>query len=343
MSVEQLARVLGVWENSGADIYMDRSHGGGFRLRAPGASRRGGGHPTVDEGTALIFLLALASGLRLDVGRCPACEERGGGWEWAVHRAALGGTLDEILVPDDWMPDIDGPPWDEEMVVWHDVRVESGEKLERVDVAVCSRPCPECSEPEECQTEGCDGGERHTRLPGGWSSYPCPDCAGTGKQPGPPKPTGRRILGAEAILDATPRERDEDERDIAYGTERPLEEFVALGGCGDLISTTHAPGDQATRNALAVHADQLQAGGDPLGELLAAWLHGECQVCDACDCFEKGGRCRIVELDGGGYSHTGGCGACQDHGTVLGALWPKLEALVAERLKRSISFSSDLL
>ncbi len=39
-------------------------------------------------------------------------------------------------------------------------------------------------------------------------------------------------------------------------------------------------------------------------------------------------------LDGGGYSHTGGCGTCRGHGTVLGALWPKLEALVAERLKR---------
>lgn len=383
MIVERLAQVLGVlsYTNEKDLVGVARKQGvalieilgaGGVRIWTPYAGPR-----DVDEGTALIFLLARASGLRLDVGRCPACVKRGGSWEWAYgFGTPFSPRVSAIDAIDGWV-------WD---------AAHTGDRMPM------SRPCPECSESgplvacKVCHGRGSQvqvqvinvaghtirQGDRvplTVKLPahvlpmfrrdsealtfmGNGNDRPCHDCNETGKQPGPPQPTGRRILGAEAILEAMPRERDEAERNIAFGTERPLPEFVALGGCGDLVSATHAPGDQTVRDALAVHADRLQADGDPLGELLAAWLMGRCQTCDgvgeeppllfafdaepdiAAHGMVRTKRRPATPSDPGWpairhweESDTS-CFKCNGRGTVLGALWPALEALAAKWCER---------
>jgi hypothetical protein len=105
----------------------------------------------------------------------------------------------------------------------------------------------------------------------------CPACAATGRE---------RVHAARLLLDAVPRARTADERRAMFG-DNPAP-TVAIGGCGDIVSTTHAPGDAPALARLLVHADQLQAAGNPLGELLSwaltLWT-GEpldCGVCPTC-------------------------------------------------------------
>jgi hypothetical protein len=92
-----------------------------------------------------------------------------------------------------------------------------------------------------------------------WSwTEDCPACGATGRE---------CVHVARLLLDAVPRAYAADERRVLFGDNPPP--TVAIGGCGNIVSTTHAPGDAAALARLLVHADQLQADGDPLGELLS--------------------------------------------------------------------------
>ena len=93
--------------------------------------------------------------------------------------------------------------------------------------------------------------------------------------------------------------------------------MIPLGGCGELVDSRVRPGDKATRDAIAVLGDQLQAKGDPLGVFVAAWLSGECTKCG-------GEPVRVPTSDPDSECY---CPKCRGRGTVLGAIWPELEAL----------------
>ena len=338
MSVERLARALGVPDLVKHDIEATDAWGyitegpDEIRIHWHDAAGPGGLESrVVDEGTALIFLLALAAGLRLDVGRCPGCD--GSGEQW-------------------WSSDAPGAPWP-------DCKRYSWKPWPRAQW-MGSRPCPDCSEPGPpvaCGGFMCHDGQKPTEFDyvdgqGGervrviTRSQACHACHGTGKKPGPPQPTGRRILGAEAILKAMPREwvqaacgrRGDDAIDYLRGiASRQGAVFMdqpewVHGIDGQMQVRMRTPGDQPTRDALAVRADELQAEGDPLGELIAAWLAGECKVCEGSRAEQFG------PLPGVNAECRGCCPPWPTKfwptGTVLGADWPKLEALVAATCER---------
>jgi len=379
MSVERLARALGILSatmvipsHPGAARWVDPAPNpakGNFMICALGSGEwriamgTNAGRPPswdVDEGTALIFLLTLASGLRLDVGRCPGC----------VPTAA---TMLDILARDSMTQAQHGErrPIALGMETWRrleatrldgsiDPDITELVFLQRSGVRLRFGPCPECSEPGPpvaCGGFMCHDGQKPTEFDyvdgqGGervrviTRSQACHACHGTGKKPGPPQPTGRRILGAEAILKAMPREwvqaacgrRGDDAIDYLRGiASRQGAVFMdqpewVHGIDGQMQVRMRTPGDQPTRDALAVRADELQAEGDPLGELIAAWLAGECKVCEGSRAEQFG------PLPGVNAECRGCCPPWPTKfwptGTVLGADWPKLEALVAATCER---------
>jgi hypothetical protein len=352
MIVERLAQALGMWGDFSGATTLEPGPGG-YRVWTPGGPEVAQREPaSVDEGTALIFLLALALGLRLDVGRCPACERRGR--RWLVFSAQAEDGRPRHEKPSLWAHDMGAD--------LHEVSLHMAPRPGCVYASLWVAPCPECSEPGPpiaCDALMCHDGQVPTteydyvRGQHGvcarvmTRSHDCPACEGKGKKPGPPQPTGRRILGAEAILEAMQRPGE------GPYTERVDDDFD-----GHDIELWDPPesGDQAVRDALAVHADRLQADGNPLGELLAAWLRGECQVCEGGKIHEwahatsQGWDPVAPGLAGPALPWLGkatntwriaGFGkacrkmqCCHGHGTVLGALWEELDALAAEWCER---------
>jgi hypothetical protein len=325
MIVEQLARALGVPNLVKHDIDDDPwgytvEGSGEIRFYWHDASGPGGLESrVVDEGTALIFLLVLASGLRLDVGRCRACEGSRIQKEFFSDK-----QLDYYKSP---CPECSEPGPPVACKVCHG----RGSQVQVINVAGCTirqgdrvpltvklpaHVLPMFRRDSEALTFMGDGNDR-----------PCHDCNETGKRSGHPQPTGRRIFGAEAILEAMPRPGE------GPYTERVDDDF---GGHDIELWVPPESGDQTVRDALAVHADRLQADGDPLGELLAAWLRGPCRACEG-----KGDGRRPAKPGDPGWPHIrwweeldGCCSRCRGHGTVLGALWEELDALAAEWCER---------
>ena len=132
---------------------------------------------------------------------------------------------------------------------------------------------------------------------------PCLTCTIDGE------PTGRRTVAwAQAVLDAMPRE---------HVTPVP-------GAHPPGVAVAVLPGDQPTREALAVMADGQQASGDLFGEWLALWLaRSPCSTCSLDGSAPGDGRMwdstgRIIE-----------CPQCRGSGLELGAHTPAiLEALL---------------
>jgi hypothetical protein len=113
---------------------------------------------------------------------------------------------------------------------------------ERVD---CGR-CPTC--------KGAGNLEKWRMGVGKEADAECPDCNGTGRD---------TREAARLVLDVAPRPIDADVRRIFFGDNPPA--TVKLGGCGEEVSTTHSPGDQASIDALTVHAERLMEGGRQCG------------------------------------------------------------------------------
>jgi hypothetical protein len=252
----------------------------------------------IDPGTALVLTHALATGLRLHVGRCPACVERGDGWEYRRRiRARPGRTL-----PDTWVR-VHGPLLPGRPRVW-------------------VRPCPECSEPGpevECDAPGCQDSARAAGVDGGWPS--CKACRGSGKVPGPPQPSGQRWLDTvEWVLACVARVCELCGGHGCFsGEDDGLDDCVPVHVCADCDGGT-VPPDPDVRAAASVLADRMQASGDPWGTVLAAWLAGKCPTC-------KGSGARSMHA-GSRAAWLVTCSACHGEGTVLGAMLDQVVSAV---------------
>jgi hypothetical protein len=82
-AIERAAKALGVHESlelmPGDSPWAMGRRGDGYDVQPDG------GEPVrIDAPTAAAWLLALHVGGEVDVGPCPACEERGGAWEWGT-------------------------------------------------------------------------------------------------------------------------------------------------------------------------------------------------------------------------------------------------------------------
>lgn len=330
--VEHLARALGVWRVRGRALQLEQLPFvmSGVKRIFMWTKNSGVLDPEreLDPADTLVMLLAYARGLRLDVGPCQACADRGGGWEW---RYATN-TND--------VEDGERSGWARERVAGRRskhffsdqlvIRLSCGLVVSQV------RPCPECSEPgPEVGCEACAGGIETAEVDAddwpdgeGWSVCPGngdtlrgrqvwerhhPACKGTGRVPGPPQPTGRDIREPwQWVLDALPRTADE--RTQRFIEALDSDEDEDSGTQGDL-------GDLAVREAAAVLADQLQARGDALGTVLTAWLRGECSGC--------GGAGYYPERDPfDGHIEDVTCPDCRGLGSVLGAPPVAVESLV---------------
>ena len=100
----------------------------------------------------------------------------------------------------------------------------------------------------------------------------------------------------------------------------------------DLARHRVEPGRPRAREALTVAADLLLAGGQPIGEWIAAWLRGECPTCKGAGAIGRW----TAEAEWEPMPHGGPlyhdawecdvCPGCNRHGVLLGA---HVDAMIA--------------
>jgi hypothetical protein len=331
---ERYARKRGLWRDAGdglVGVWTIVGGADGLELWGPakrdgGAERDGGGEwatggrgRPIDPGTALILSHALATGLRLHVGRCPACVERGGGWELHEYNMSTADHPEELA----------------EEGRRQGFTVQTSEPWRDFDKVWCVtvrwlRPCPECSEPgPEVECNACGGEGTLDGWPDdadefrwtvvnttigrdGTADVPCGRCRRSGKVTGEPQPTGQRwlypvdwVLACVAahccIIDDSMGAEEVARREAEFNAR-----------CADQTSI---------RAAASVLADRMQADGDPWGTWLAAWLAGDCQRCEGSgqehDEKRHGWRPGPRQRESQRQRR---CSTCHGDGVVLGAV-----------------------
>lgn len=191
-----------------------------------------------------------------------------------------------------------------------------GDEDDRTALKVDMGPCPACV--GTCRVA-------HAGL--GGPDKPCEVCMTLPPTSNWGKPTGRDVRPlVRVLLDSMPCGRCSSDKWDGEGAgrfgPRWRESCSACGGA------RRGNGDPASRERLAVKADELSNAGDPLGELLAAFLGGECRACEG-DGYRP---TRTVRTPSGGTAKidVATCPDCNGRGTMLGALAPALEEMAAE-------------